>query len=104
MPGDAAHRMAIGSFAEDSTNTLRIIKKTSERAYECIAMAETLYPVSKVAWEPWRSRSGQARNSDLLATAGDYLKLWELSSEAEGSKLKNRARLYNVSCSMVWML
>ncbi|KAI8380985.1 WD40-repeat-containing domain protein [Radiomyces spectabilis] len=81
-----AFRMAIGSFIEDSNNKLQVIQRTDlidgvygsshqPRDFTAVAEADSHYPLTKVLWEPWR---GDARNSDLLATTGDILRIWEL--------------------------
>ncbi|KAI9354489.1 WD40-repeat-containing domain protein, partial [Pilaira anomala] len=78
-------RLAVGSFIEDSNNKLQIIARTDlldthgpidqSNDFTPIAEADSYYPITKVLWEP---RKGDARNSDLLATTGDILRIWEL--------------------------
>ncbi|EIE77794.1 hypothetical protein RO3G_02498 [Rhizopus delemar RA 99-880] len=76
-------RLAIGSFIEDSNNKLQVISRTdlldnvpsSRSDFTAIAEADSYYPITKVLWEP---RKADARNSDLLATTGDILRIWEL--------------------------
>ncbi|CAO3627062.1 unnamed protein product [Cunninghamella echinulata] len=78
-----AFRLAIGSFIEDNNNKLRIIGKTENNNgiqqqnndFTPIAESDSYYPITKVLWEPTRT---DARNTDLLATTGDILRLWEL--------------------------
>ncbi|CAG8540938.1 13118_t:CDS:2 [Funneliformis caledonium] len=88
-PGEKAFRLALGSFIEDSSNKLQIIT-LSELAYDdpylrpsntdFVKIAETdhHYPITKVLWEPFR---GGLNTPDLLATAGDHLRLWEITDE-----------------------
>ncbi|CAO3627052.1 unnamed protein product [Cunninghamella blakesleeana] len=77
---------SIGSFIEDNNNKLRIIGKSEynngiqqqqqqNNDFTPIAEADSHYPLTKVLWEPTRA---DARNTDLLATTGDILRLWEL--------------------------
>ncbi|ORE11513.1 WD40 repeat-like protein [Rhizopus microsporus var. microsporus] len=76
-------RLAIGSFIEDSNNKLQIISRTdlldhvppSRNDFTAVAEADSYYPITKVLWEP---RKTDARSSDLLATTGDILRIWEL--------------------------
>ncbi|KAG2223220.1 hypothetical protein INT45_006101 [Circinella minor] len=80
-------RMAIGSLIEESNNKLQVIARTdtleganaysSQPAPDFTVMAETdvYYPTTRVLWEPWRSDSWR---SDLLATTGDILRIWQL--------------------------
>ncbi|CAO3633563.1 unnamed protein product [Mucor hiemalis] len=76
-------RLAVGSFIEDSNNKLQIISRTDlldgpvdqRNDFTPLAEANSYYPITKVLWEP---RKSDARNSDLLATTGDILRIWEL--------------------------
>ncbi|CAO3619537.1 unnamed protein product [Mucor fragilis] len=78
-------RLAVGSFIEDSNNKLQIISRTDlldanpqidqRNDFTPVAEADSYYPITKVLWEP---RKNDARNSDLLATTGDILRIWEL--------------------------
>jgi hypothetical protein len=45
-----------------------------------IAEADHGYPITKVLWEPLRS--GKLA-SNLLATSGDHLRLWELTGNEQ---------------------
>ncbi|CAG8696779.1 1583_t:CDS:2 [Gigaspora margarita] len=88
-PGDKSFRLAIGSFIEENINKLQIIT-LSEFAYDdpyhrnpnvdLVKIAETdhRYPITKVLWEPFK---GGLKTPDLLATAGDYLRLWEVEDD-----------------------
>lgn len=52
-----------------------------------VAEADHEYPITKVSWEPLRAGKSTA---NLLATTGDYLRLWELTDEPPlpGSRTK----------------
>ncbi|CAG8536572.1 5298_t:CDS:2 [Racocetra fulgida] len=88
-PGEKSFRLALGSFIEENANKLQIIT-LSEFAYDdsyyrnpnvdLVKIAETdhRYPITKVLWEPYK---GGLKTPDLLATAGDYLRLWEVEDD-----------------------
>ncbi|KAG0344040.1 ddb1 and cul4 associated factor 7 [Podila humilis] len=88
-----ALRMAVGSFIEDGSNKIQVItlpefasiegtdySPTSMSDWVPIAETNHQYPVTKISWEPYKSGH---RSFDLLATTGDYLRLWELKDETE---------------------
>ncbi|KAI8061096.1 WD40-repeat-containing domain protein [Gongronella butleri] len=92
---DSAFRLAVGSFIEDNNNKLQIISRTDlvhgqqqPQHPDFVAVAETdsYYPLTKVLWEP--SQMG-ARSTDLLATTGDILRLWELVDNPHYGKTSN---------------
>ncbi|KAI8148665.1 WD40-repeat-containing domain protein [Fennellomyces sp. T-0311] len=79
-------RMALGSLIEESHNKLQVIARTDtlEGAtysnqptpdFTVVGEADVHYPITRVLWEPWRSDSWR---TDLLATTGDILRIWEL--------------------------
>ncbi|KAI8605028.1 WD40-repeat-containing domain protein [Dissophora ornata] len=90
-----ALRLAVGSFIEDGSNKIQIITLqefagSEGRDYiptsmsDWVSIAETnhqQYPVTKIKWEPYKG--GHRRPYDLLATTGDYLRLWDLKDESE---------------------
>lgn len=90
--GDAAGKMAIGSFVEDGHNFIQILDThvTLEEndmsdegpqfglGFVKTAEATHSYPVTRILWEP---ASSQKQSTDLLATSGDHLRLWSLPSQ-----------------------
>ncbi|KAG0329032.1 ddb1 and cul4 associated factor 7 [Dissophora globulifera] len=90
-----ALRLAVGSFIEDGSNKIQIITLPEFTAIDgkdynptsmsdWVPIAETnhqQYPVTKIKWEPYKS--GHRRSYDLLATSGDYLRLWDLKDDPE---------------------
>ncbi|KAI9313914.1 WD40-repeat-containing domain protein [Dichotomocladium elegans] len=83
-------RMAVGSVIEDSNNKFQVIARTDTLEgstysshpsgvpppdFTVVAETDVYYPMTKVLWEPRRNDSWR---SDLLATTGDILRLWEL--------------------------
>ncbi|KAF9909439.1 ddb1 and cul4 associated factor 7 [Linnemannia zychae] len=91
-----ALRLAVGSFIEDGSNKIQVITLPEfagidERDYnpnsmsDWVPIAETnhqQYPVTKIKWEPYK---GGHKSFDLLATTGDYLRLWELKDDTENN-------------------
>ncbi|KAG0196977.1 ddb1 and cul4 associated factor 7 [Mortierella sp. GBA30] len=91
-----ALRLAVGSFIEDGSNKIQIITLPEFAAgvdndeefnpnsmSDWIPIAQTnqqQYPVTKIKWEPYKSGH---KSFDLLATTGDYLRLWELKDDIE---------------------
>ncbi|KAF9987508.1 ddb1 and cul4 associated factor 7 [Modicella reniformis] len=90
-----ALRLAVGSFIEDGSNKIQVITLQEFAGIDgkdyiptsmsdWVSIAETnnqQYPVTKIKWEPYKG--GHRRSSDLLATTGDYLRLWELKDDPE---------------------
>ncbi|KDQ21320.1 hypothetical protein BOTBODRAFT_99548 [Botryobasidium botryosum FD-172 SS1] len=97
----SAFRIALGSFTEDYRNRLAVIGLPDERLLiedegyaegysnisDFVMTAEIAhgYPVTKVAWEPSRLSTHWQHSSltEILATTGDSLRLWEYASEPE---------------------
>ncbi|KAI4107006.1 MAG: hypothetical protein L6R37_001899 [Teloschistes peruensis] len=91
--GDAAGKMAIGSFVEDGHNFIQILDTHAtleeddmsddapQYGLEFVKTAEAThsYPVTRILWEP---ASSQKQSTDLLATSGDHLRLWSLPSQS----------------------
>ncbi|KAI1315921.1 ddb1 and cul4 associated factor 7 [Mortierella claussenii] len=96
-----ALRLAVGSFIEDGSNKIQVItlqefaggegKDYSPTSMsDWVAIAETnhqQYPVTKIKWEPYKG--GHRRSYDLLATTGDYLRLWDLKDDPEHQDSSN---------------
>jgi len=72
---DQRFRLAIGSFEEEYNNSVRIVQldEESHQFVDCGGF-EHPYPTTKIMWNP--DQSGGSR--DLLATTGDYLRLWNV--------------------------
>lgn len=87
-------RMAIGSFVEEYSNCVQIIKKHNSSKSEEKDKISTLYnacqfdhpyPCTKILWSPDVSHGSR----DLLATTGDYLRLWNLTDDGTGRGTMN---------------
>eukprot|EP00578_Thalassiosira_sp_NH16_P008812 CAMPEP_0181105758 /NCGR_PEP_ID=MMETSP1071-20121207/16161_1 /TAXON_ID=35127 /ORGANISM="Thalassiosira sp., Strain NH16" /LENGTH=378 /DNA_ID=CAMNT_0023189103 /DNA_START=149 /DNA_END=1285 /DNA_ORIENTATION=- len=102
-------RLAIGSYIEQYNNTVQILKTkyqsqpNSEQPTMQIYSAceiEHPYPCTKILWCPEGKAaasggSGGANNlggRDLLATTGDYLRLWSVSDDGKGEGTLNHKR------------
>lgn len=105
---NAQFRIAIGSFVEKYSNKVRIVKKRQasggsqsdleydNQIYE-VGQFDHPYPCTKILWSP---DSHNSSSRDLLATSGDYLRLWNVSdsSTAEGKlNIQREAMLQNSS-------
>lgn len=97
IPGDtrrpdpsAMFRLAIGSYVEQYSNVVAIIKKKEGDLYQA-AEFDHPYPCTKVMWSP-DVRLGAA---DLLATTGDYLRLWSVGEDGAGNMSVHKEALLN---------
>lgn len=80
------HRLVVGSFLEEYNNKLALLAtnvKTDE--LEIKAVFEHPYPATGVSWIPDEGGT----HSDLVATTGDYLRLWSVSEGNSDVKLKH---------------
>ena len=72
---DQRFRLAVGSFEEEYSNSVRIIQLNEEtHEFNEVAQFEHPYPATKMMWIP--DANGARR--DLLATTGDYLRIWNV--------------------------
>ncbi len=76
MRPDKLFRLAIGSFIEEYDNKIQIVSLDEERG-EFVAQPafNHYYPATKVMWMP----DTKGTWPDLLATSGDYLRIWKVS-------------------------
>jgi len=75
--------LAIGSYVEQYSNAVHIVKKLPTEndlgisLYKC-GEFDHPYPCTKIMWSPdSRSQGGK----DLLATTGDYLRVWNVQDD-----------------------
>lgn len=74
--GKEAYRLAIGSFIEDFTNVVQIIQFDPDTSQmSAVAELSHPYPTTKIEWVPGAS------TKDVIATSGDYLRLWNLDAD-----------------------
>lgn len=55
--------------------------------------ADHNYPITKLLWAPFK---GGQSSPDLLATTGDYLRIWDVGNDETTGKLILKATLANV--------
>lgn len=73
MKPDSHFRLAIGSFIEDFNNKVQVIALDEEKgSFVPLSTIDHTYPPTKIMWIP--DTSGVY--PDLLATSGDYLRIW----------------------------
>jgi WD repeat-containing protein 68 len=80
---DKKFRLAMGSFVEQYTNKVEIVelqedKETGKSAFKKTGQFDHPYPTTKIMWDPQKS---PGQGSDMLATAGDYLRLWNVEED-----------------------
>lgn len=86
---DHKYRMAIGSFLEDIDNKVEIIQLNDSLEYFEVKNSFThKYPPTKLMWIPDTLGSN---SSDIMATSGETLKIWELKD----NKVELRCDLLN---------
>jgi WD repeat-containing protein 68 len=81
--------MAIGSYREEYSNQLHIVQlvkdsQTDRGKFRKLCEIDHPYPPTKIMWAPAGfsySTGLDGRTSDLLATTGDYLRLWSLDGD-----------------------
>lgn len=91
---DRKFRLAIGSFVEDFSNKIQIVQLNEDSGeFDLKSEFEHPYPPTKLMWAPEKL----ALQRDLLATTGDYLRLWRVGND---SKVKEECVLNNVMLSL----
>lgn len=95
---NAQFRLAIGSYIEQYNNTVQILKTKYQlqpnSEYPALQIysaceIEHPYPCTKILWSPEGDKAGVATGGkannfggrDLLATTGDYLRLWSVADD-----------------------
>eukprot|EP00049_Salpingoeca_infusionum_P018149 m.355957 g.355957 ORF g.355957 m.355957 type:complete len:333 (+) comp17395_c0_seq1:315-1313(+) len=72
-------RLAIGSFVEEYSNRVQIVQlNESGGEFTVHSTMEHPYPTTKIMWMPEESDE----RPDLLATTGDYLRIWKVEEES----------------------
>jgi WD repeat-containing protein 68 len=83
---DAKFKMAVASYREEYSNQIKIVQlvkdqQTGQRKFRKMCEIDHPYPPTKVLWAPSKfnySLSQSAGVLDVMATTGDYLRLWTL--------------------------
>lgn len=77
---DKRFRLAIGSIVEEYNNKVQIVALNEDTGeFEMRSTFEHPYPTTKIMWLP-DQKSG---SPDLLATSGDYLRVWRVASDTD---------------------
>jgi DDB1- and CUL4-associated factor 7 len=94
-------RLAIGSFVKKYSNAVQVVKKLNggdsydNQLFQACEF-EHPYPCTKILWSTDVHSVG---GKDLLATTGDYLRLWNITDDGRGQGTlipKKEALLNNV--------
>lgn len=83
-------RFALGSFIEEYCNVVRIVRLDEKGEFQQCCQLDHPYPATNVMWKPSKDTSGK----DLLATTGDYLRIWCVSES--GNDVRMESLLNNV--------
>ncbi|KZT29045.1 WD40 repeat-like protein [Neolentinus lepideus HHB14362 ss-1] len=86
----SSFRLGVGSFTEDYRNRIAVIGLQDERVlveddytdyadFTILADAHHGYPATSLQWQPAAARA--AAGTELLATTGDALRVWEYAGE-----------------------
>jgi WD repeat-containing protein 68 len=76
---DKPYRLAIGSFIEEYSNKVEVVQINDEKnCFEKKGSFDHPYPTTKIMWLPDTSTS----KPDLLATTGDYLRIWQVKEKS----------------------
>ena len=77
---DGKFRMAVGSIKEEYSNQIQIIELNKEEGvFNKLSEFNHPYPPTKVMFAPPTFQS--LGNNDLIATTGDYLRLWSVEAD-----------------------
>lgn len=78
-------QLAIGSFIEEYANQFHIVQLQRDEATDSnflkLSSFDHPYPATKVAWAPSKLTGLSNGTVDLLATSGDYLRLWNMHED-----------------------
>eukprot|EP00794_Sanderia_malayensis_P006355 gene6355-7083_t len=75
---DKRFRLALGSFVEEYSNKVQIVQLNEESGdFVTRATFDHPYPTTKIIWIP----DSKGNYPDLVATSGDYLRVWRVGSE-----------------------
>jgi WD repeat-containing protein 68 len=82
---DYPFRLATASFIQEYSNKVEVIQLNEEKnTLEKMASFDHPYPATKIMFLPHM----QTTWPDLVATTGDYLRLWEVSNDSHSVKMK----------------
>ncbi len=96
---DKPFRLALGSFIEEYSNKVTIVQlkennRNEQGFLQEVGSFDHSYPATKIQWYPSSSTSA----NDLLATSGDYLRLWQVrENEIVKQNVFNAVCIYYLS-------
>ena len=91
---DKRFRLALGSFIEEYNNKVQIVTLDEDSSeFFSKSSFDHPYPTTKIMWIP----DGKGLFPDLLATSGDYLRVWR----ATDNETRLECLLNNVSTFIV---
>lgn len=80
-------KLAVGSFKEEYSNQVHIIElernDDGDGDFKLISQFDHPYPATKIMWSP-----SSFTDNEILATTGDYLRLWSANSDGHSCELK----------------
>lgn len=82
---EGRNQLAIGSFIEEYANQFQIVQlvkdeDTGDGYYKKLLQFDHPYPATKSLWAP-ANMSLAGSTTDLLATSGDYLRMWSVDED-----------------------
>ncbi len=89
---DQEMRLAIGSFCDNHENKVEIVQLKeigNEWEIKSKATIEHPYPATKVGWIPDKLGA----KPDLIATSGDYLRVWEVKETSTSTSVELKSLL-----------
>ena len=76
VSNQAPFTIAVGSFIEEYSNKIQVMQLDMESSdFKVRATLEHPYPATRLQWAP------DSAPRDLLATSGDYLRLWSIADD-----------------------
>lgn len=96
---DKRFRLALGSFIEEYNNKVQIVSLDEESSeFYAKSTFDHPYPTTKIMWIP----DAKGIFPDLLATSGDYLRVWRCNdNETRLECLLNNVSLHVVNVSFI---
>mmetsp|Transcript_57214 Transcript_57214/g.134676 ORF Transcript_57214/g.134676 Transcript_57214/m.134676 type:complete len:335 (-) Transcript_57214:228-1232(-) len=89
---DKKFRLAIGSFIEEYSNKVQVLQLNEAKgSFQESAVFDHPYPTTKIMWVPDKV----GNRPDLLATTGDYLRIWEVQQSGSSSSSVQMRKLLN---------
>lgn len=97
---DKGFRLALGSFREEYNNKIELVRLDVNKQanadasdpFETLAVMEHPYPATKIVWMPDLENNYAP---DLLATTGDYLRIWKVQEEDHSTQVRQECLLNN---------